>query len=168
MIDNNNIRIAKIEDLPAITSIYNQAIEEKFCTADTEEVSINDRMEWFTAHKPEQYPIFVYEIDNKIAGWLSISPYRAGRKALRFTVEVSYYVDRQFRRMGIGENLLRTSIEKAKELGYKSIFTIILDKNSASINLMQKFGFEQWASMPNIADFDGEECGHVYFGLRIE
>lgn len=26
-------------------------------------------------------------------GWLSVSPYRAGREALRFTAEVSYFVD---------------------------------------------------------------------------
>jgi len=167
MINQSNIRIAKLDDLESIVRIYNQSIEEKFCTADTEKITLNDRLEWFLEHTPTNHPILVCEIDNHVAGWLSISPYRAGRKALRFTVEVSYYVDRNYRRMGIAENLLRTSIEKAKELGYKSIFTIILDKNCASIKLMQKFGFEQWASMPNIADFDGEECGHVYFGFRV-
>ncbi|MEI6091990.1 MAG: N-acetyltransferase family protein [bacterium] len=167
MISKSNIRLAKLNDLESIVRIYNQAIEEKFCTADTKKIAVNDRMEWFLAHEPAKYPILVCEIDNQVAGWLSISPYRAGREALRFTVEVSYYVDRSFRRLGIAENLLRTSLEKVKELGYKSIFTIILDRNTASIKLMQKFGFEQWASMPNIADFDGEECGHVYFGIRV-
>ncbi len=168
MISKSNIRLAKIEELESIINIYNQAIEEKFCTADTEKISAADRLDWFSTHTPEKYPILIYEVENKVAGWLSISPYRAGREALRYTVEVSYYVDKDFRRRGIGENLLRASLEKAKELGYKSMFTIILDRNLASIKLMEKFGFRQWALMPDIADFDGEECGHVYFGLRIQ
>ena len=167
MINKSNIRIAKFEDLESITSIYNQAIEEKFCTADTVILTAKDRIDWFNSHTPEKYPILVCEIDNQVAGWLSISPYRAGREALRYTVEVSYYVNKNFRRMGIAELLLNTSIEMAKEFGYKSLFTIILDKNQASINLMKKFNFVQWANMPNIADFDGQECGHVYYGIRI-
>lgn len=167
MISKSNIRLAKLEDLNSIITIYNQAIEEKFCTADTEKIEQNDRIEWFLAHSPQKYPIFVCEMDNRVAGWLSISPYRAGREALRYTVEVSYYVDRNFRRLGIAENLLSTGIETAIELGYKTIFTIILEKNIPSIKLMKKFGFEQWAFMPGVADFDGEECGHVYFGLKL-
>ena len=39
--------------------------------------------------------------------------------------------------------------------------------NWDSIGLLKKFGFEQWGHMPNVADFDGAECGHVYLGKRI-
>jgi phosphinothricin acetyltransferase len=167
MISKSILRFAKLDDLESIVRIYNQAIVEKFCTADIEEITVKERMEWFLTHTPAKYPILVCEMDKQIAGWLSISPYRAGREAMRFTVEVSYYVDRNFRRIGIAENLLQTAIETARKIGYKSIFTIILDKNLPSIKLMKKFGFEQWALMPGVADFDGIECSHVYFGLKL-
>ena len=32
---------------------------------------------------------------------------------------------------------------------------------------MEKFGFELWGHLPNIADFDGIECGHVYYGIKV-
>lgn len=163
----NKMRTAQIKDTKSIVDIYNQAVRAGFETADTEEVDVKDRSDWFEKHKPDTYPIYVYEIDNKVVGWVSVSPYREGRKALSYTAEISYYIHKDFKRQGIGSELVRCVVGKCKELGYKSLFAIILDKNIASIKLMEKHGFEKWAHLPNIADFNGVECGHVYYGLRI-
>jgi L-amino acid N-acyltransferase YncA len=161
------IRYAVYQDLPQIVDIYNQAVAKKFQTADTEPVSVADRSVWFEQHPPETYPILVYEQDNQVLGWFSISPYRAGRKALRFCVEISYYLDQQATGRGIGSALVHEGLEICKKLGYTAVFAIILDKNLVSVNLMKKFGFNQWAHMPDIADFDGETCGHVYYGRHL-
>jgi len=164
----NKIRIAKIKDLESIVEIYNQAIKSRFETADTMEIKPEERFEWFNNHNPETYPIFIYELNNRVVGWISISPYRQGRQALRHTVEISYYIHTDFKRQGIGGKLIKYAIHKSKELNYKTIFAIILDKNEASINILKKFGFVLWGHLPNIADFSGIECGHVYYGLRID
>lgn len=163
----DSIRIAKEDDLKTIVDIYNQAVRSGFETADTEEVDIKDRYVWFNKHKSDTYPIFVYEKDNEVVGWISVSPYREGRKALKYTVEISYYIHNDYKRQGVGSELVKYVIGKCNDLEYKSLFSIILDKNEASIRLMEKYGFEKWAHMPNIADFNGVECGHVYYGLRI-
>lgn len=162
-----NIRKLSTSDSQAVIDIYNQAIRHKFQTAETEEVSIEDKKDWLTSHLSYEYPIYVYSIDGKVVGWISLSPYRQGRKALRYTVEVSYYIHNDYKRMGIASKLMSYTIEKSKELGYKNLFAIILDKNSQSVKLLENFGFKQWAHMPMIADFDGEECGHVYYGARV-
>ena len=162
-----HIRIAEAKDLEAIVAIYNFAIRSKFETAETEEISWVERLPWFQDHDPANYPIFIYEIDGIIAGWISISPYRPGRKALRFTVEISYYIHPDFKRKGIGNKLITHVIAEAKARKYKSLFAIILDKNEASIQLLLKHGFSKWGHLPDIADFDGEMCGQVYYGLRI-
>ena len=152
----------------SIVEIYNQAIKSKFETADTTEILPKDRLDWFNNHNPDTYPIFVYEINNQIIGWISISAYRQGRQALRYTAEISYYINNDFKRQGIGSKLIKYAIDKSKELNYKTLFAIILDKNEASINILIKFGFVIWGHMPNIADFFGVECGHVNYGLRID
>ena len=160
------IRLANINDLPAIVTIYNQAIQQKFLTADTKPFSVIERIAWFEKFD-ERYPLFVYTIDDIVVGWASISPYRPGRQALRHTVELSYYVHQDHKSKGIGTALIKHALGSCKTLGYKNVITIILDRNEPSIRLMQKLGFEQWAYLPFVADFDGVECGHVYFGLRI-
>ena len=163
-----NIRIAKFEDLEAIVEIYNQAITAGRKTTDITPVSINDRKIWFQAHHPDKYPILVAEKDNIIVGYLSISPYRPGRMALRHTAEVSYYVRFEHHRQGTASNLLKYAINMCPSLRIKTLFAILIDTNQASIRLMEKYGFEKWGHMPRVAEFDGVEAGHLYYGLRID
>jgi len=163
----DHIRIANIKDLEKITEIYNQAVLSKFETADTVIFESKDRLEWFYNHPQNTYPIFVFERNNTVIGWISISPYRNGRKALRYTAEISYYIHNDFKHKGVGSSLIEYVLNKSKMLNFKSLFAIILDKNIASINLLKKFGFAEWGYMPDIADFDGEECGHVYYGRKV-
>ncbi len=161
------IRTALQKDLPGIVAIYNQAILQPFQTADMDLLTVKDRVEWLEAHKPGHYPVLVFETDGEIRGWLSISPYRPGRRALRFCVEISFYVDQHFQRTGIGKALVQQACIVCKNLGYHSAFAIILDKNAPSIALMEHCGFTCWAHLPDIADFDGKTCGQVYYGVHF-
>ena len=52
-------RIAQLEDLPRIVAIYNSTIASRMVTADTEEVSIEDRTPWFHEHTPTRRPLWV-------------------------------------------------------------------------------------------------------------
>jgi len=162
------IRIANLKDLEAIVEIYNQAIAAGRKTADTTPVSTNDRKIWFQAHNPDKYPILVAEKNKMIIGYLTISPYRPGRMALRYTAEVSYYVHFEHHRQGIASNLLKYAISMCPSLQIKTLFAILIDTNQASIRLTEKFGFEKWGHLPRVADFNGVEVGHSYYGLRID
>ncbi|MBX2931395.1 MAG: N-acetyltransferase [Chitinophagaceae bacterium] len=160
------IRLAQKEDLNEINAIYNDAVLAKFETADTEPISIEERLIWFEQHaKP--YQIYVYTKNNTVVAWLSFSPYRLGRKAVRFTAEISYYVHKNYQQKGIGSALIEFAIKEAKNLYFNNIFAIVLDKNIASINLLKKYHFMQWGHLPDIANFDGEICGHLYYGLKV-
>jgi phosphinothricin acetyltransferase len=161
------IRLAQEKDLDAINNIYNQAVSSKFETADTAPTTLEERALWFNQHPFNTLPVYVYEHNGIVAAWLSFSPYRAGRKALRFTTEISYYVHADFKRLQIGSQLIAFALNKAKELDFKSVFAIVLDKNLPSINLLKKYNFAEWAHLPGIADFEGVECGHFYYGIRL-
>lgn len=162
------IRAARRGELKDIVEIYNQAILTKSSTADLEPIEVEDRVEWFDNHPEESYPIYVALDNGRVIGWLSLSPYRPGRMALRYTVEVSYYIHRDFQGRGVGSSLLAYGIERAAELGYKTVFAIILEKNSSSVGFIEKFNFIRWGYLPGVAEFDGEETGHLYYGLRVD
>ena len=161
------IRFARQTDLVQIVEIYNQAVALKSATADLDPIEPADRLQWLKEHVPEEYPIFVAEADGKIAGWCSLSPYRRGRMALRYTAEISYYIHKDHRRMGVGSALVEHAITQCEKLGIKTLFALLLDVNVASVKLLEKHGFAKWGHMPNVADFDGEECGHLIYGLRV-
>lgn len=161
------IRYALIDDLKDIVAIYNQAIQRKNATADLKPIDTNSRLKWFEEHTQDKHPIFVCEINGQVIGWISLSPYRPGREALRFTAEVSYYIHSDFQGKGIGSQLLGFVIKECPKYQIKNLFAIILEHNVSSIKLVEGFSFEKWGLLPNVADFDGKEYGHLYYGLRI-
>jgi len=163
-----NIRIAKLEDLESMVEIYNQSIAAGQKTADTAPVAVEDRKQWFEEHAPDKYPIFVAEVEGKIVGYLTVSTYRAGRKALRHTAEVSFFIHFEHHRQGIASHLLQHAIDLCSTLEIKTLFGILLDSNEGSIKILEKFGFKKWGHLPRVADFDGVEVGHFYYGLRID
>ena len=161
------IRDLTINDLAAVNEIYNQAIDAKFSTAHTIHSTMEERMAWFREHDQVNYPVFVWEENGVVAGWLSFSPYRKGRQALRSAAEISYYVHHAYHRRGIGRALLDYAIKKAPELNFKTLVAILLEPNTASVALLIKAGFEKWGDMPSVAEINGGEYNHQYYGLRI-
>lgn len=159
--------MARQEDLPIINEIYNQAVRQRFCTAHLEPVSMEEQEKWFTSHDPESFPVFVAANHQGVAGWVSLGPYRMGRQALAHVAEVSYYVDEQHRGEGTGNRLMEHAIRVASQFGFSVLIAILLNKNPASIGLLEKFGFERWGAMPGIALIDGQEADHLYYGLKL-
>ncbi|MDR0723109.1 MAG: GNAT family N-acetyltransferase [Treponema sp.] len=162
-----NIRNAKTEDIDRINDIYNQAIHEKFKVAYVTPWTKHRRLEWFKEHTIEEYPIYVAEIDTTVIGFVFINPYRPGRKALKQTAEISYFVDNNYRRKGIGRKLIEYMESKCSKLGIKTLFAIIIDNNEESVKLIEKCGYKKWGHLPKIAIFDTIEVGHLYYGKRI-
>jgi phosphinothricin acetyltransferase len=162
-----NIRLAQLNDLPAIVDIYNQSIPSQQSTGDTQPVRVEDRVTWFHEHRPEKHPIFVAEAEREIAGWCSLSAYRQGRVAFRFTAEISYYIAHAYHRQGVGTALVEHTLAACPALGIKHLFAIVLEGNQASCKLLEKLGFERWGYLPRVADFDGREVGHLYYGRHL-
>jgi L-amino acid N-acyltransferase YncA len=163
----STLRIATPADLPRLVEIYNQAILARNATADTVPFNVEQRLDWFTAHKADSHPIHVFEQDGQVLGWLSVSPYR-GRPALRRTAEISYYVDYGHQRSGIGSALLKHAIDDAPRIHKHIYIAILLEWNRGSQRLLEKFGFERWGYLPEVAEFDGRLCGQFYYGKKLQ
>lgn len=161
------IRAATITDLPAIVAIYNEAVAQRFATADLDPVTIADRSQWFHVHDPASYPIFVAEREGTVAGWCSLSAHRPGRAALRRTAEISYYVRAADRGRGVATALVQHAIDQAPRLGKHVLFGILLERNDASIRLLKKCGFQLWGRLPDVALIEGELVSHVYYGRSV-
>lgn len=158
------IRFARLADLKQIVEIYNQAVAARGSTADLDPATVDSRESWFHEHGFDTYPIWVAESENAIAGWCCLSPHRPGRKALRRTAEISFYVHEEHQRHGVGSSLITHAIEDCPRLSIRNLFTWNLDTNEASARILEKFGFEEWGRLPNVAEIDGQTCGQVIFG----
>jgi phosphinothricin acetyltransferase len=161
------MRNAKSEDIDRINDIHNQAITEKFKVAYLTPWTNDMMLEWFKGHTIKEYPVYVAETDNTVNGFVYINSYRPGRAALKQTAEISYFVDKNHRGLGIGKKLIEFMESQCANLGIKTLFAIIIDNNEASIKLIEKCGYKKWGHLPKIAIFDNIEAGHLYYGKRI-
>ena len=162
------IRFANIADLPFIVDIYNQAIRSRCATGDMQEFAVDERIEWFEKFDNNEYPIYIAEVDNRVVGYCALSPYRPGRKAMSTVAEISYYLAYSFHEKGIGTALIKYVIADCDRIGKKSLLAILLDINSPTIGLLEKFNFKKWGHFPGIIEIDGKKCGHLIYGLKIK
>jgi len=161
------IRLAQYTDLEAINTIYNQAVAARYCTADLDPISISEREEWFETHSEDKYPVYVGVVNDAVVAWFSFSAWRAGRRALAMSSEVSYYIHESHFRKAYASQLMIFALSKAPKLGFKNLFAILLEPNEASIKLLEKFDFELWGRLVDVAEIDGEVCSQRIYGRSV-
>ncbi len=160
------IRAAVAADLEAIVAIYNQSIPGRQATADTEPISIASRSQWFAAHQPDSYPLWVAARQTEILGWLGLQPFNS-RPAYRATAEVSLYVANHCQGQGIGRTLLEQAIARSPQLHLRTLVALIFAHNQPSLYLFEQYQFIERGYLPLIAELDGQERDLVILARRI-
>ena len=161
-------RDATLEDLPKIVEIYNSTVASRLVTADLEPVSVESKLDWFSEHNSETRPLWmVQDSQGNTIGWVSLQCFY-GRLAYQKTAEISIYIDENFRDKGFGRQILELSIEKCPSLGIENLLAFIFAHNLPSLTLFEKFGFELWGNLKNIAEMDGEKRSLIILGKTIK
>ena len=142
------VRKATIEDLVAITEIYNDAILKTVATFDTEPKSPEEQKIWFAEHG-DRYPILVAEQRNLIVGWASLSRW-SDRCAYSGTVELSLYVRDRYREKGVGRRLISEIINEGRRAGLHTVIARITEGNSVSIHLHESVHFKHIGVMSEV------------------
>ncbi len=158
-------REAVQEDLPQIVKIYNSTVYSGISTADTKEVSVKSKQDWFDSHTGKR-PILVKEYHGKIIAWVSFDPFY-GRPAYEQTAEISIYIDPNFRGKKLGQQFLEEAIALAPTLNIRTLLALIFRKNDASVKLFKKFNFKEWGNLPGVAIIEDEERDVVILGLKV-
>jgi L-amino acid N-acyltransferase len=143
------IRDAIPEDLPVITSIYNDAVQHTTAIWNDKLVDVANRTQWLADRRKQDYPVLV-SVDEAghVLGYASFGDWRAF-DGYRHTVEHSVYVHAGQRGKGIGEALMHALIQRARDLGKHVMIAAIESGNKGSIRLHEKLGFSHVGHSPN-------------------
>ncbi len=160
------MRSATVDDLPAIVAIYNSTIPSRLATADTAEVTVESRMEWFRQHDPARHPLLVHEDGGKVVAWVSFQAFY-GRPAYDHTAEISIYVAPESRGQGLGKRLLLEALGMTSRLGIKTVLAFVFSHNEPSVRLFKSAGFEEWGRLPGVAEMDGREYSLTILGKQV-
>lgn len=143
------LRNARPDDLPAMLEIYNEVILNTTSVYSEKPHTLEMRQAWYKDRMESGFPIFVAEVDGKIAGFSSFGHFRVW-PCYRYTVEHSVYVDVKYRGMGVSKLLLQLVIDRAREMGLHAMIAGIDSLNTISYDLHLKFGFTEVAHFKEV------------------
>src|SRR5260370_24034197 len=137
------IRAAREEDAAPLCEIFNEAVQDRLETFDSEARAVEDqRLLIAAANQDPKHPMLVADVRNWIGGWVALGPYDT-RIALDDIGEVFIYVRRTFRSYGVGRQLMRAIQEAAGKLGYRKLIVRILVENHDGLLLCRAAGWRE-------------------------
>lgn len=144
-------RTAVAADAPAIARIYNEGIDDRIGTFETEHRGAEDILAWLEA----DLPVVVADEDDEVVAWAAAHPYRA-RTAYSGVGDFSIYVARKKRGHGLGRTTLESLIETCEARGYWKLVSRIFPENEASLALCRALGFREVGAYRRHGKLDGE------------
>jgi phosphinothricin acetyltransferase len=134
-----SIRGAHATDAAALTTIYNQGIEDRVATLETELRTPAERRAWLAA-RGDRHPVLVAERGGQVLAWASLNPFNP-RAAYAHVADLSIYVARGARGTGVGRALLARVIDEARRLGFHKMVLAAFPTNTAGMRLYARMGF---------------------------
>ncbi|MBR3972308.1 MAG: N-acetyltransferase [Ruminococcus sp.] len=161
------IRKAQKEDISPLLDIYNYEVLNSTATFDLNPKTLEQWTEWFYAHNVDNHPLIVAEIEGEVAGYASLSPYRE-KEAYKSTVELSVYVNKDYRQRGVATALMSEIIRMAKEDStIHSVVSVITSENEVSVQLHHKMGFTYCGTIHQVGEKFGRFLDISNFELQV-
>ena len=148
-----SIRPAVAADAEEVAAIYNEGIEERVATFETELRTATDIGAWLTAG--ERLPLLVAEDHGAVVGWARILAY-SDRAVYAGVGEVSVYVTKTARGRGIGRRLLEALEGSARALGDWKLTAMLFTENAASAAMVRSCGWRDVGLHLRHSRLDGE------------
>jgi L-amino acid N-acyltransferase YncA len=147
------IRAAEPADAGTIAAIYNEGIEEREATFQTQLQTAADFERPIA--RGDEYPILVAERDGSVVAWAATKAY-SDFPPYRHVAECMLYVTGPERGRGIGTRLLESLAIAAEEAGLKKLIGKIFTANERSIALVRRSGFREVGVHLRHGRLDGE------------
>jgi phosphinothricin acetyltransferase len=148
------VRLATVEDAPAIARIHNDGIADRIATFETDPRTAS-QVAAALSEKGDRYPTVVVERDGEVVAWAGAGPYR-NRPAYAGVAEHSVYVARAARGGGAGRAALDALCQAYAARGFWKIVSRIFPENSASLVLHERCGFRVVGVYRRHGRLDGE------------
>lgn len=143
-------RPATKSDAAAMALIYNQGIEDRTATFETDVRSEEDVQSWFDAI----HPLVVVEDDDEIIAFGSTYAY-SSRPCYAGIAECSVYVRREKRGLGAGRLAMEELLRVAEAAGFWKLTSRVFVENEPSRKLIRSLGFREVGVHEKHAKLDG-------------
>ncbi|HXS96663.1 MAG TPA: GNAT family N-acetyltransferase [Candidatus Limnocylindrales bacterium] len=160
-----SVRVATVDDLPAITEIQNHYILHTHITFDVRPHNPDDRLQWFREHSGGgRYQMQVAcGAAGNILGYACTGRFRT-KEAYDPTVEVSIACHPDCVARGVGSSLYTALFRALENQDIHRIVAGVAQPNPASNRLHERFGFRPIGLLTQV----GRKFGNYYDVLWME
>ncbi len=142
-----NVEMRKLDEksLSGAVNIWDEVVEEGIAFPQTEILDEDSGREFFSS---QTYTGIAWNADgNEAVGLYILHPNNVGRCG--HICNTSYAVRSDLRGNGIGETLVKDSLVKGKEFGFRILqFNAVVATNTNALKLYEKLGFIQLGVIP--------------------
>ena len=161
------VRDALESDLPEITAIYNDVVMTSTAIYRDEPATLADRLDWWQARVRQNYPTLVACDGGAVIGFASFGDFRSA-PGYRYTVEHTVHVHSAWRGRGVGSELVRALIPRARDLGKHVLVGGIDAENIASLRFHERLGFERAAHFKEVGFKSGRFLDLFFVQIRVD
>lgn len=135
------VRPAAERDANEIARIYMQATQDNLATFEHFLVTSEERTHWVAEHTGK-FPLLVAELNGRVLGWTSLSPYQV-RPRIEGIAELLIFIDRDYRRHGVGRELMRAIQTAGRKEGHHKLIGRFVAHNDAGRTLCRMTGWRE-------------------------
>lgn len=155
------IRPATLEDISALTRIYNHAILHGTGTFELEAISEDEMLQRYQKLISNGYPYLVACEGSTVLGYAYAGPMHP-RAAYAKSVESTIYLAPDAQGKGLGKALLASLLDEVTKRGFFQIVALIGDsENHGSIGVHKALGFEKVGQFSKVGIKFGRELDVV-------
>lgn len=144
-------RPATLADAPAMALIYNQGIEDRIATFETNPRGVEAVEAWLASGLPV---VVVTNAGGAVVGYAATFAY-SDRCCYAGIAEFSVYVERGHRGAGVGKHAMTALIEAARAQGLHKLLSRVFVENHASLGLLRSQGFREVGVHQRHGQLDG-------------
>lgn len=138
------IRLFEERDLPSMREVWNEVVRDGMAFPQMDELTSNEEALGFFGG---QTATAVAEAGGEVLGLYILHPNNVGR--CEHIANASYAVASQARGMHLGEALVRDSLARAHDAGFRVLqFNAVVASNAGALHLYKKAGFTQLGTIP--------------------
>lgn len=160
-----SVRLAKMEDIPAILGIYASYVEKTAYSFEYTAPSVEEFTRRFQA-VTKQFPWLVWEENGRVLGYAyACAPFE--RAAYSWCAEPAIYLCPEAQGRGIGRALYETLEEYLKRQGYVVSYALITTSNTGSAAFHEAMGYQRTAFFPDCGFKHGAWHGIIWMEKRL-
>ena len=143
------IRDAVQADFEEITAIYNEVLTHSTAIYNDRPATVEERISWWRSRIAQGFPVLVTVDSTRVLGFATFGDFRAW-PGYRFTVEGTVHIHADARGQGVGTELLKTILERARAMGKHIMIAGVDSENASSLRFLERFGFQRAGNLREV------------------